>query len=66
MDNSNTNKTIKKNKLTKKFSTYSITVSMLITSAIQGIIGYIAVWFFKPIWEKFVNLFKKEEECPPR
>lgn len=59
MENFNINKQTKNNTLTKKFSTTSISIGMLATSAIQGIVGYIAVWFFKPLWEKFVKLFRK-------
>lgn len=60
MDNFNINKQTKKRLLTQKFSAASISLAMVITSAIQGIIGYIAVWFFKPIWEKFVKLFRNK------
>lgn len=38
-----------------KIQTISITISSMIASAIQGIVGYVAVYFFKPIWEKFVS-----------
>jgi len=36
-----------------------ITLGSLIASAISGIIGYIAVYFFKPIWEKLVRWWNK-------
>ena len=33
----------------------AITMGGLISSAINGIIGFIAVYFFKPLWEKIVK-----------
>ena len=36
-----------------------LTIGGLIASAISGIVGYIAVYFFKPVWEKIVRWWKK-------
>ena len=41
--------------------TTSITIGSLIGSAINGIIGYIAVWFFAPLWIKLINRNKNDQ-----
>lgn len=33
----------------------SLTLAGLIASALNGIIAYIAVYFFKPLWAKFMK-----------
>lgn len=33
----------------------NITLGSIIASAINGIVGFIAIYFFKPIWEKLVG-----------
>jgi len=40
---------------------FSVTIAGLIASAINGIIAYIAVYFFKPLWEKFVAWINKHQ-----
>jgi hypothetical protein len=42
-----------------KIQTIPITISSLIVSALNGIIGYIAVYFFKPAWEKLIKWWHK-------
>lgn len=37
-----------------------VTLAGLISSALNGIIAYIAVYFFKPMWEKLVRYFAKK------
>ena len=46
-----------------KFTIQSISISVagLIASALNGIIAYIAVYFFKPLWEKFINYWNKSK-----
>lgn len=39
-----------------------VTFSGLFTSAINGIVGFIAVYLFQPIWKKFVKLWEKTED----
>lgn len=34
----------------------TVTAGTLASSSIQAIVGYIAIWFFKPVWEKIVKL----------
>lgn len=38
----------------------SITFGGLIASAISAIVGYIAVYFFKPIWEKIIKWWYRQ------
>jgi hypothetical protein len=40
-----------------KIQCVTITLTGLVASAINGIIAYVAVYFFKPLWEKIVKLF---------
>lgn len=46
--------TLKDNKKFKT-QTISITLGSIIGSIFNGIVGYIAVYFFKPLWEKFIR-----------
>ena len=38
-----------------KIKNIPITFGSLLASAISGIVGYIAVYFFKPIWAKIMK-----------
>ena len=42
-----------------KIQTVSITLAGLIGSALNGIIAYIAVYFFKPLWGKIMKWWNK-------
>jgi hypothetical protein len=44
-----------------KIQMVPITLAGLIGSAINGIIAYIAVYFFKPLWEKIIKWWSKNE-----
>jgi hypothetical protein len=44
-----------------KHQSLTITVASLLGAAINGIIGYIAVYFFKPLWEKFIGWWNSEQ-----
>jgi hypothetical protein len=37
----------------------SITLASIINSAINGIVAYVAVYFFKPLWEKITSKLRK-------
>ena len=37
----------------------ALTFSGLVSSALNGIVAFIAVYFFKPIWQKMINLWEK-------
>lgn len=43
-----------------KIQTVVITLTSVLTAAINAILGYIAVYFFKPLWEKIVALLQKK------
>lgn len=43
-----------------KKQSLSVTVGSLVGAAINGIIGYVAVYFFKPLWEKLIKWWKNE------
>jgi hypothetical protein len=43
-----------------KIQTIPITIGSLITSAISAIVGYVAVYFFKPLWEKIIKWWNSE------
>jgi len=40
----------------------NITLVGLVGSAINGIIAYVAVYFFKPLWDKTISYFSKKNE----
>lgn len=40
----------------------SITLCGLIASAINGIVAYIAVYFFKPLWEKTIKILDAKKD----
>lgn len=42
-----------------KIQTIPITVVGLVSSALNGIVAYVAVYFFKPIWEKLIKWWTK-------
>jgi hypothetical protein len=46
-----------------KKQSVSLTLASLIMAAIHGIVGYIAVYFFKPLWEKIVKLWNNKDVC---
>lgn len=47
------------NKIKKQSLT--ITLGSIVSAAINGIIGYVAVFFFKPLWEKLVIWWKNDK-----
>lgn len=40
----------------------SITVSTILGKAIEAVVAYIVLWFFKPVWERLVRWFNKKDE----
>lgn len=53
-------KNVKNNK--SSIQSVSITVCGLIASAINGIVAYIAVYFFKPLWEKIIKMLDAKQD----
>lgn len=49
-----------KNEKEVKSQSVSITLTTIIGAAINGIVGYVAVYFFKPLWEKLIKWWKNE------
>jgi hypothetical protein len=45
----------------KEIKKQSITISTIFGKAIEAIVAYITIWFFKPIWEKLVKWWNKNE-----
>lgn len=39
----------------------ALTITGLLSSAVNGVVGFIAVYFFKPAWEKIVRYFQNKE-----
>lgn len=37
----------------------SLSIAGLLTQAINGIVAYVAVYFFKPFWDRIVTYWKK-------
>jgi hypothetical protein len=38
----------------------AVTFGGLIASAINGIVAYVAVYFFKPLWQRLTKFWEKE------
>ena len=38
----------------------SLTLGSILAAAINGIVGYIAVYFFKPLWDKIIKWWNNE------
>jgi len=54
MNQENSNKEIRK-------QCVSISIAGLLTQAINGIVAYIAVYFFKPLWDRVINRWRKDK-----
>ena len=39
----------------------AVTAGGLLVSAINGIVAYVAVYFFKPIWDKVISFLKNNK-----
>jgi hypothetical protein len=45
-----------------KKQSLSVTLASIVGAAINGIVAYIAVYFFKPMWEKTIKWWHSKEE----
>ena len=45
----------------KKIKKQSITMSTIIGKAIEAIVAYVVLFFFKPVWDKLVKWWKKDD-----
>ena len=46
----------------KQIKKQSITMSTIIGKAVEAVVAYIALWFFKPVWERIVKWWKGKDE----
>ena len=46
----------------KTIKKQSITMSTILGKAIEAVVAYIVLWFFKPVWERLVRWFNKKDE----
>jgi hypothetical protein len=51
--------TMRDDKSDFKKQSITFTIGSIIVSAINGIVGFIAVYFFKPLWEKIISKLRK-------
>ena len=49
-------------KNSKEVKSQSVTMATIIGKAIEAIVAYITIWFFKPLWEKLVKWWKGNNE----
>jgi hypothetical protein len=40
----------------------ALTLSGIINASVSGIVSFIAVYFFTPVWNKITNSFNKKED----
>ena len=45
----------------KPIKKQSITMSTIIGKAIEAIVAYVVLFFFKPVWDKLVKWWKKDD-----
>ena len=55
--------------MTKKQNKFSIkmlhiTVSAIIGKAVEAVVAYIVLFFFKPLWDNLVKWWKKDKNEP--
>lgn len=44
----------------EEVKTQNIIISTILGKAVEAIVAYIAIWFFKPLWDKLVKWWKNE------
>lgn len=47
-------------KIKYQIQTFGITFSTIIAACFHSILGYISIYFFKPLWEKIVKWWNNE------
>lgn len=45
-------------KFKQQMISVTISLSSILSSAINGIVAFIAVYFFKPLWDKIVKMWE--------
>ena len=46
----------------EKIKKQSITMTTIMGKAIEAVVAYIALWFFKPGWDRLVKWWKGKDE----
>ena len=46
----------------EKIKKQSITMTTIMGKAIEAVVAYIALWFFKPVWDRLVKWWKGKDE----
>jgi hypothetical protein len=46
----------------KKIKKQSITVSTIIGKAIEAVVAYVVLFFFKPVWDRLVEWWNKDND----
>jgi hypothetical protein len=46
----------------EKLKTQSITMSTIIGKAIEAVVAYIVLFFFKPVWDRLIKWWNKNDE----
>lgn len=49
------------NKDSEEVKSQSVTMTTIIGKAIEAIVAYITIWFFKPLWEKLVKWWNNRD-----
>lgn len=49
-------------KFKQQMISVTISLSSMLSSAINGIVAFIAVYFFKPIWDKMISYWSNNEK----
>lgn len=48
------------NKASKIIKKQAMVIGFILESSLKGIIGFIAAYFFKPLWDKITKLWTKK------
>lgn len=48
----------------EKIKSQGIILDTILIKSAEAIIGYITIWFFKPVWEKIVKIMWKNKDEP--
>ena len=46
----------------EEIKSQSITMSTIIGKAIEAVVAYIVLWFFKPLWDNVIEWWNKKDE----
>lgn len=46
----------------EEIKTQSITMSTIIGKALEAVVAYIVLWFFKPLWDNLIEWWKKRND----